>query len=98
MTVSIEDQIKEVAREIALRRNVYRGWVKTGRLTQEASDKQIGAMEAVMETLKQRAGTLGDAEKAAFEDRELLGTGYVWKHDDGHAQRIPPEQLWLLIK
>jgi hypothetical protein len=51
MTVSIEDQIKDVAREIAMRRNVYPKWVAAKRMTQQAADRQIAAMEAVIETL-----------------------------------------------
>lgn len=52
MTVSIEDQIKCVAREIAMRRNVYPKWVDSKRMKQEAADREIAAMEAVIETLK----------------------------------------------
>lgn len=52
MTVSIEDQIKCVARELALRRNVYKGFVARGKMTQITADKEIEAMTAVIETLK----------------------------------------------
>lgn len=52
MSVAIDDQIKCVAREIAMRKNVYPKWVANGRMKQEAADREIAGMEAVIETLK----------------------------------------------
>lgn len=62
MTVSIEDQIREVAREIAMRRNVYPKWVEGKRMKQEAADRQIANMEAVIETLKKVQTDAGPAD------------------------------------
>lgn len=51
MNVSIDDQIACVAREIALRERVYPKWVGTGRMKQEAADREMERMKAVIETL-----------------------------------------------
>lgn len=49
--VSLDDQLKEARREVALRRHFYPQWVRGGRLTQDAADKQLAAMEAIRDTL-----------------------------------------------
>lgn len=49
---TLADQRKEIGREIALRKNVYPKWVASGRLKQEDSDRQIGALEAALATLE----------------------------------------------
>lgn len=51
MTISIEDQIKEVARELAMRRRVYPRWVNDGRMTQAEADRKWEAMKAAHDTL-----------------------------------------------
>ena len=52
MTVPLPAQIAAVAREIAMRRNVYRHRVGKGDMTQAAADAEIAAMQAVMATLQ----------------------------------------------
>jgi hypothetical protein len=57
MTIDIDRQIKCVAREIALRRNVYPKWTvsvngRKPRMTEAEAAEEIAAMEAVIETLK----------------------------------------------
>ena len=47
----MQEQIRCVARELALRRNVYPKWVEKGRMKQDAADKEIATMEAVLQTL-----------------------------------------------
>ena len=49
--VSIEDQIKCVRRELALRRIVYKKRVDSGAMTQSTANREIAAMEAVEATL-----------------------------------------------
>ncbi len=49
---SLQDQIREVGRELGMRRNVYPKWVAAGRMTQAQADKQLGAMDAAYATLK----------------------------------------------
>ena len=50
--VSLQEQVREVGREVGMRKNVYPKWVAAGRLTQAQADKQIAAMEAAYATLK----------------------------------------------
>jgi len=49
MTVEFtrEEKLKEIAREIALRRRVYPNRVMTHRLSQQAADRQIAIMLAI---------------------------------------------------
>lgn len=61
MTVSLEDQIKCVRRELAMRQRVYAQWVAGGRMKQEAADKELAAMQAVHDTLLAKSdGSFGD--------------------------------------
>lgn len=60
--ISLDQQIAEVNREIAMRRRVYPRFVASGKMTQEQADQRIAAMHAVHETLtrlrdEQRAKT-----------------------------------------
>ena len=41
------DKLAEIERELAMRRNVYKKWVKDGRLTQTKADYQIRVMEEI---------------------------------------------------
>jgi hypothetical protein len=50
--VPIAEQIKEVGREIGLRRNVYAKRVHTKDMDQAEADQRIANMEAVLATLK----------------------------------------------
>lgn len=52
MTVSIDDQIKEVKRELGMRRSVYPRWVSDRRLSQTEADIRTGRLEAVLATLE----------------------------------------------
>lgn len=49
--IPLEEQIKEAHRELAIRQRVYPKWVKEGRLTQEAADRQIANSKAIIATL-----------------------------------------------
>jgi hypothetical protein len=50
--VPIGQQIRCIARELALRRNCYPRWVKSGKMKQFEADRELESMEAVLETLK----------------------------------------------
>lgn len=50
--IPIEEQIAEVEREIAMRRRVYPGWVRAGRMDADTADRRIAAMQAVLDTLR----------------------------------------------
>ncbi len=52
MSVPLSEQIAEVKRELALRRNVYYSWVRQRKMTQPQADNQIARMQAVLETLE----------------------------------------------
>ena len=52
MTVSIDEQVKCVEREIGMRVRVYPAWVQNGRMTQAKADHELKAMRAVLATLE----------------------------------------------
>lgn len=52
MSVSIEDQIKCVEREIKMRARVYPRFIASGKMTPQGAEKEIENMKAVLETLK----------------------------------------------
>jgi hypothetical protein len=56
LPLTLDAQIKEVAREIALRRRVYPRWVAAEKLSQTAAERQIEVMEAVKESLHRLQG------------------------------------------
>ena len=52
MTISLDEQLACVKREIAIRENVYPQWVRSRRMKQDVADSEIARMKAVLETLK----------------------------------------------
>lgn len=54
---STEEIIKEVQREINMRKRVFPTWVLQGRITQQQSDKRIGIFEKILEDYKQKLET-----------------------------------------
>jgi len=54
MNVTLQDQIAEVKRELALRERKYPEWVTSGRMKREQAARQINAMKAVLNTLEQQ--------------------------------------------
>lgn len=52
LPITLDAQVKEIEREIALRRRVYPRWIEAGKLSQTAADRQIAVMEAVAATLR----------------------------------------------
>lgn len=58
--IGLGDQIKAVAREIAVRRNVYPKLVARGRMSQDKAAYEIQVMEEVLHTL-QEAGKQSEA-------------------------------------
>ena len=47
MSFSVDDKIKFLCRELALRKNVYPKWVDAGRITQEYADREIAVMQEI---------------------------------------------------
>lgn len=52
MTITIEQQIASVKREIGLRQSVYPKFVAAKRMSQEKADHELEAMRAVLRTLE----------------------------------------------
>jgi hypothetical protein len=48
---TLDEQIRCVRREIAVRKNVYPKWTKSGRMKPEVADYEISCMQAVHDTL-----------------------------------------------
>lgn len=53
MSVTLPEQIACVRREIALRKSAYPKWVESRRMGQAKADREIEAMEAVLDTLEE---------------------------------------------
>lgn len=53
MRVPVREQIRCVEREVRLRRSAYVRWVASGRMKQAQADREIAAMEAVLDTLRE---------------------------------------------
>ena len=49
--VSLDDQIRCLKREIAMRKNVYPKWLASGRMSRKEADREIDAMTAALHTL-----------------------------------------------
>jgi hypothetical protein len=52
--ITITEMVREVERELTLRRRVYPGWVAAKRMTKNNADRQIAVMEAVSRELQKR--------------------------------------------
>lgn len=50
--ITIDEQISEVKREIAMRQKVYPKWIEAGSMQKPKADFQILVMEAVLITLQ----------------------------------------------
>ena len=53
MSIPLTEQLKEVERELAIRRAVYPGLVERKRMKQGAADECMARLAAVAETLRQ---------------------------------------------
>lgn len=49
--LTLDEQIAEAQRELALRRQCYPGWIKAGKLDSQDASDQLQAMEAIVKTL-----------------------------------------------
>ena len=50
--ITLDEQIAEAQRELALREKCYPGWVKSGRLSMDEAYHQLAAMRAIVNTLQ----------------------------------------------
>ena len=51
--ITLEDQIKEVQRELAQRERLYPGWVLQQKLTEGQAAYRLAALRAVLQTLEE---------------------------------------------
>jgi len=65
--ITLEEQIAEAQRELALRRKCYPPWIKSSKLDRTTAHDQLQAMEAIVRTLMRL-----DAEQRQLS---LFGTG-----------------------
>lgn len=54
--IPLTEQLACAKRELALRRAVYPGWLKSGKLTPDAAKKELARMHAIVETLDKMVG------------------------------------------
>ena len=52
--ITTTDIIKEIQRELNMRKKVFPTWVLQGRIKQDVADKRIKIMETVLEDYKQK--------------------------------------------
>jgi hypothetical protein len=68
--ITLQEQIAEAKRELALRKNLYPQWVTRGTLDAGTAAYQLDAMEAILRSLmrlagdEQQLGLFGDPQKA----------------------------------
>ena len=60
--ITLDEQIAEAQRELALRRQCYPAWVKSGKLDAQDAYHQLQCMEAIVKTL----------QRLDVEQRQLL--------------------------
>lgn len=68
IVITLDEQIAEVKREVAMRQRVYAKQVSAGTLKQEVADRQIARMMAVLATVE-RVKRLDDALTTMAEPR-----------------------------
>lgn len=62
----LREQIRCVERELRLRRSAYGRWVASGKMKQAEADREIAAMEAVLDTLREvEAGASDEPAEAS---------------------------------
>lgn len=56
LTLTLDEQIKSVEREIGMRESVYPKWVRAGKMSDLKASREIAAMRAVLSTLHSLKG------------------------------------------
>ena len=57
--ITLEEQIAEARRELALRRQCYPAWVKSGKLDMTTANYQLMAQAEIIQTLERLAAEQG---------------------------------------
>lgn len=52
MSVTLQEQLEEVNREIEMRKRIYPKWIREQKITPERADSKMRAIKAVAETLR----------------------------------------------
>ena len=60
------EQISEVERELAIRKNVYPKWIKSGRLAKTTAERSIARLTAALGSLR-TLGQFGIVTKAEYD-------------------------------
>lgn len=93
-TVNHDAMIACARRELAMRKNVYPKWVASGRMKQDAADKEIAAMQAIHDELMRAAWR---PRETAPKDRPILswdGTQHVvLRFQQGKEARTESDRL-----
>lgn len=50
--VRLSDGLKELRREISMRRQLYPKWVSAGRMSRDVADRQLSRLEGLLEYLE----------------------------------------------
>ncbi len=58
--VRYQDKVKELERELAVRRGVYPRWIQTGKINRETAHRRIITLEAILADYRRRSPTSGD--------------------------------------
>lgn len=53
---NLDEQTAAAARELALRKQVYKKWLAKGTMKQADAQREVGLMEAIVKTLRDLAG------------------------------------------
>lgn len=85
MTVSLDDQIACVRREIGLRERVYPKWVAAGKMKADAADQEIARMRAVIETLESVRALFPAKSDPRLEQAKTL---VLWFANDADREAI----------
>ena len=84
--MDIDEQLRSVAREIAMRKRVYPKWVATNRMTEAEARREVAAMEAVyatLKTLRPHDRTLKDETDKGMRDNPGLYIVAISKSHEG---------------
>jgi hypothetical protein len=94
--ITLEDQIKCIKREIALRRNVYAKRVAAGAMKESMADREMELIQAVCRTLESHQQKEQQARAALREIIKALDTTSDPDSAAGHARGVAHEALRLL--
>ena len=69
MTYTDADKLKEIEREITMRKKIYPSWIAQNRLSYATAEKQLAIMQAIARTDKQSERERSQALQAALMKR-----------------------------